>query len=110
MAANTAWLSVELMGEDFKGLTAVYLGKAPEAEPEPEPEIIDGDVNGDGEVSIKDVSSLIELLITGGADNDSRALKAEYEAADLNHDGKLSVKDVSLLIELLMGTEADVEQ
>lgn len=110
MAANTAWLSVELMGEGFEGLTAVYLGKAPEAEPEPEPEIIDGDVNGDGEVSIKDVSSLIELLITGGADDESRALKAEYQAADLNHDGKLSIKDVSLLIDLLLGTEANVEQ
>ena len=123
MPANTAWLSIELLDEELQGVTAIYLGSAPEADPDPvdpEPEIILGDVNGDGKVSIKDVTSLIELLLSGDAEAapdpdpapdpttpDLRSLKPEYAAADINQDGRLSIKDVTLLIEMLLSTGGD---
>ena len=99
MPANTAWLSVDLMGEDFQGLAAVYLGVPPV---EPEPEILMGDVNGDGKVSIKDLTTLVQLLLAGVGDEETRSLPVEYQAADLNQDGRLTIKDLTLLIELLL--------
>ena len=106
MAANTAWLSVDLMGDELQGVTAIYLGVAPLDEPEPEVEM--GDVNGDGKVTIKDVTSLIELLLSGDAEDDAKSLSKEYQAADMNNDGRLTIRDVTLLIELLLSS--DVEQ
>ena len=103
MAANTAWLSVDLMGEELQGVTAIYLGVPPTAEPERE--IVSGDVNGDGDVSIKDVSDLIALLLEDSAEEDTRSMNAKFIAADLNGDGRLTVKDVTLLIEMLLGSE-----
>ena len=103
MAANTAWLSVDLMGEELQGVTAIYLGVPPTAEPEPE--VVSGDVNGDGDVSIKDVSDLIALLLEDTAEEDTRSMNAKFIAADLNGDGRLTVKDVTLLIEMLLGSE-----
>ena len=108
MAANSAWLSVDLMGDELQGVTAIYLGEAPVAEPEPE--IEKGDVNGDGQVSIRDVTSLIELLLSGEAEDGSKTLKKEYEAADMNNDGKLTIKDVTLLIEVLLTMDNDEVQ
>ena len=52
-----------------------------------------GDVNGDGQVKIDDVTVLINLLLTDGA------LSA---AADCNQDGKLSINDVTSLINYLL--------
>jgi len=122
MAANTAWLSVKLMADSLQDLTAVYLGIAPVAEPEPEPELIPGDVNGDGKVSIKDVTTLIEILLTGVAEDNPdpdpdpdpqpqlKAVRAEYQAADINKDGKVSIKDVTELIDVLLTVAATSNQ
>lgn len=52
-----------------------------------------GDVDGDGNVSIKDVTSLIDLLLSGDT-------LPDY--ADVNGDGVTSIKDVTILIDILL--------
>ena len=54
-----------------------------------------GDVNGDGAVSIADVTALIDMLIYG----DTRA------AADVNGDNRVSIADVTYLIDMLLGLQ-----
>ncbi len=54
-----------------------------------------GDVNGDQEVTIADVSALIDLLLDG---------TSNYPAgADVNGDGYMTIADVSALIDMLLG-------
>ena len=55
-----------------------------------------GDVNGDGQVNVSDVSTLINNLMSGN----EAALNPQ--AADLNDDGDVNITDVSLLINLIM--------
>ena len=58
-----------------------------------------GDVNGDGEVNISDVTALIDYLLSG----DASAINTD--AADCNHDNGVSIADVTVLIDyLLSGT------
>ena len=55
-----------------------------------------GDVNGDGEVNISDVTTLIDyLLITNASGIDT-------EAADCNQDGSINISDVTALIDYLL--------
>ena len=54
------------------------------------------DVNGDGIVSIKDVSALIDMLL-GGNTNIS-----DYPEADINGDGIVSIGDVTALVDILL--------
>ena len=56
---------------------------------------IRGDVNGDGNVDIQDVTALIDLLL-GGA-----TLPA---AADCNEDGSINISDVTALIDMLLAS------
>ena len=58
-----------------------------------------GDVNSDGEVSIKDVSALIDYLLDSEGSAVNRAL------ADVNGDGEVSIKDVSVMIDYLLTGE-----
>ena len=53
-----------------------------------------GDVNGDGSVTIKDVTDLIDLLLGGDT--------ISNENADANGDGIVSIKDVTDLIDMLL--------
>ena len=52
-----------------------------------------GDVNGDGNVNISDVTYLIDLLLSNGA---------APAAADVNGDGSVNISDVTYLIDLLL--------
>ena len=52
-----------------------------------------GDVNGDGEVSIGDVTALINILLSNGSTS---------PAADVNGDGEVSIGDVTALIDILL--------
>jgi len=62
----------------------------------PEPVVVRGDVDGDGVVAIKDVTALIDLLLSG----------AEAPAgADCDLDGEVAIKDVTALIDYLLGGE-----
>ena len=55
-----------------------------------------GDVNGDGVVSIKDVTDLIDYLLSGSA--------SSFNAynADVSGDGNITIKDVTSLIDILL--------
>ncbi len=56
-----------------------------------------GDVNGDGDVNIADVTALIDLLLSGGS--------VDVAEADTNRDGDVNIADVTALIDyLLSGT------
>lgn len=57
--------------------------------------ITPGDVNGDGQVGIADVSSLIDLLLSGSTSANT--------GGDVNGDGQVTIADVSALIDLLLG-------
>lgn len=52
-----------------------------------------GDVNGDGEVNIADVTSLIDLLLSAGETT---------PAADSNADGEVNIADVTALVDYLL--------
>ena len=53
-----------------------------------------GDVDGDGNIAIKDVTSLIDTLLSGG----------ELPAyCDVDGDGTVTIKDVTALIDMLLG-------
>ena len=54
-----------------------------------------GDVNGDGFVTIADVTSLIDYLLSGSGD-------VNENAADVNQDGGVSIADVTALIDMLL--------
>ena len=58
-----------------------------------------GDVNGDNEVGISDVSALIDYLLGLGDD------WFNTEAADVNGDTIVSIADVSALIDILLGID-----
>ena len=53
-----------------------------------------GDVNGDGEVNISDVTALIDLLLSG---------ETGTEMADVNKDGEVNISDVTSIIDMLLG-------
>ena len=69
------------------------------AEPDvPDPFSLEvGDVNGDSEINIADVSAVIDILLGGFANYDCR------KRADTNHDGEVNIADVSTLIDYLLG-------
>jgi hypothetical protein len=70
-----------------------YFGTIVEMDPEPG---MNGDVNGDGKLSIGDVTSLIYQLLSGD----------ELPAyCDVNGDGKVSIGDVTELINMLLSTD-----
>ena len=64
-----------------------------------EPEAVAGDVNGDGRLTIADVTALIDILLgSGGADSFNMP-------GDINMDNHLSIADVTALIDMLLMQE-----
>ena len=63
---------------------------------EPAAHYIIGDVNGDQEVTIGDVTALIDILLGGEVDAETRT------RADVNADGEVSIGDVTALIDILL--------
>ena len=59
----------------------------------PEPQVLVGDVDGDNEVGISDVSALVDLLLNGGE---------MPTAADCDNDGEYGISDVSALVDYLL--------
>ena len=59
-------------------------------------QLIPGDVNGDGSVSIADVTWIIDYLLAGCSSS------FHIENADLNNDGVISIGDVTALIDTLL--------
>ncbi len=64
---------------------------------EPQSDFIPGDVNNDGEVSVADVTKIIDIII--GAEVDEAAMKR----ADVNKDNEISVADVTRVIDIIVG-------
>lgn len=60
-------------------------------------EILIGDVNCDGEVTIKDVTKLIDYLLGNVTE------PFDEDAADVDHNGIVTIGDVTSLIDLLLG-------
>ena len=61
--------------------------------------ILMGDVNRDGQLSITDVTALVDYLLDDTTDIDTAA-------ADLNGDGAITITDVTSLIDLLLASDA----
>ncbi len=55
-----------------------------------------GDVNGDGEVNIGDVTAIIDYLLGTAGEN------FNVEAADVNRDGEVNIGDVTAIIDMLL--------
>ena len=60
-------------------------------------EIILGDVDGDGNVGIADVTALIDYIL----DSNSSII---LEAADVDGDGNIGIADVTAIIDIMLGT------
>ena len=63
---------------------------------EPASHELEGDVNLDGEISIGDVSAIIDILLESDVDD------ALMKRADLNHDGEVTIGDLGELIDILL--------
>lgn len=61
-----------------------------------EKKLLQGDVNGDGEVNIVDVSAIVSITLG------YEGVGYNLEVADVNEDGKINVVDVSYLIKILI--------
>ena len=60
-----------------------------------------GDVDGDGKLSIADVTGLTDLLIYG----DTSSSEDVMQAADVNGDAVIGIADVTALIDLLLSSD-----
>jgi hypothetical protein len=54
-----------------------------------------GDVNGDGEVDVRDITALIDVIMNSITDN---------PRADVNQDGDIDVRDITALIDIIMNS------
>ena len=55
-----------------------------------------GDVNADGRITVKDVTTLIEAIMNGGMD----VLENPY--VDVNGDGVISISDITMIINMML--------
>lgn len=55
-----------------------------------------GDINGDGQVNVADLTTLVNIIL--GTDEGS----GDRNAADLNHDGKVQVDDYTRLVQIIL--------
>ena len=75
----------KLSFDDWQGMyTGLY----------PKREHLRGDVDGDGKVNITDVTTLIDILLTGSGNY--------VPAADVDEDGKVNITDLTTLIDILL--------
>ena len=60
------------------------------------PDPVPGDVNGDGEVNLSDINTLIHLILDYGAGD------TPFDKADVNSDGEINLSDINFLIDLIL--------
>ena len=68
------------------------------------PDLTMGDINGDGEVDIRDVTMAMQYVLNTRVLSD-----AQVEAADVNGDGVVDVKDIVLIMRLALRTIVSFE-
>ena len=56
-----------------------------------------GDVNHDGEVNIADINAIIDVILGGNVDSQTR------ERADVNGDGEVNIADINGIIDAILG-------
>ncbi len=61
-----------------------------------------GDVNRDGQVSIADVTALVNIIL--GKDS-TVPYQYDHDAADVNTDGNISIADVTALVNIILGKQ-----
>ena len=61
-----------------------------------EPEVMKGDVNNDGDISIADITQLIDYVLVGDPTG------VNLDAADYDSDGVIGVSDVTALIDFVL--------
>ena len=70
---------------------------------------IPGDVNGDGEVTVADANSAIQIIINGGANGGhTRVPNTDGQfiiPADVNGDGEVNIADVNAIIDYILRNE-----
>ena len=79
-------ITVMTISEDQSTASFGYMLKAPTP----------GDANQDGEVSIADVNTVIDAILSGAHD----ANTVWY--CDINHDGEITIADVSIIIDIIL--------
>jgi len=60
--------------------------------------VLPGDVDGDGEITISDANSVIDIVVMGG-----NAGHTHSPAADANGDGEITIADVNAIVNLIQG-------
>lgn len=55
-----------------------------------------GDVNGDGEVNVADVNTLVDIVLGGDTDD------ATFKRADVNGDGEVNLADINALTDIIL--------
>ena len=61
---------------------------------------VPGDVNGDGETTVADANSVIDVVIMGGNAGHTR-----IPAADVNGDGEVNIADVNAIIDMILSQQ-----
>lgn len=59
---------------------------------------VPGDVNGDGEVTVADINTLIDIILSGGQGFDADTMAR----ADVNMDGEINVADINAVIDIVL--------
>ena len=94
MDANSAWLVLNDL--PTKGIVSVRLGTPPEEEEEPIP--VSGDIDGDHDIDISDLTDLLAYVLN----NTSEDYNQVY---DIDGNGTIDVNDVTYLIYLLLDSD-----
>ena len=55
-----------------------------------------GDVNGDGEINISDINTLIDVIMGGNND------EMTFQRADVNNDSEVNISDINTLIDMIL--------
>ena len=87
---------------DAFGCYATEMGVLPELYEEM---ALKGDVNRDGEVTIADLTALVNILL-GKATEKNDSDRYDFEAVDVNGNGERTVADVTALVNILLGKKA----
>ena len=83
-----------LQADDLDGINAVLKSLKLSAIGETEPQVTLGDINNDGEITLKDATLLLQHVNKVATLDDS-----QLTAADINGDGSITLKDATLLLQ-----------